>query len=195
MKEVGVFLARMQPIHKAHLYMVTKACEECDSVCIILGSQNKKDMMRNPYSIEMRKEMLLFSLPEEYRSKINVYEIPDWSTESKREDDKFWGRYFYYNVVSRIGQKYFSLFYSDGKEMLDSWFKDTEVEQYVEYRLFERNAVFEGLSATKIRDAFVSNDKDYIAKYCPEIVLKNFEFLRNYYLEVLKNPKDDFEME
>lgn len=28
MKTVGVFLARMQPVHKAHLFMVNKACEE-----------------------------------------------------------------------------------------------------------------------------------------------------------------------
>lgn len=42
MKTVGVFLARMQPVHKAHLFMVTKACEECDEVCVILGSENKR---------------------------------------------------------------------------------------------------------------------------------------------------------
>ena len=28
MKKVGVFLARMQPLHNAHLYLVKKACEE-----------------------------------------------------------------------------------------------------------------------------------------------------------------------
>lgn len=49
MKTVGVFLARMQPVHKAHLFMVTKACEECDEVCVILGSENKKDTLRNPF--------------------------------------------------------------------------------------------------------------------------------------------------
>lgn len=50
MKTVGVFLARMQPVHKAHLFMVTKACEECDEVCVILGSENKKDTLRNPFT-------------------------------------------------------------------------------------------------------------------------------------------------
>ena len=35
MKKVGVFLARMQPIHNAHLYMVEKACEECDEATVI----------------------------------------------------------------------------------------------------------------------------------------------------------------
>lgn len=130
-KTVGVFLARMQPVHKAHLFMVTKACEECDEVCVILGSENKKDTLRNPFTIEKRREMLLESLPEEYRSKISVYEIPDWSMETKTEDDKVWGRYFYYNVVSRIGQKHFKLYYSDGIDNLNSWF-DSEVKPYIE---------------------------------------------------------------
>ena len=195
MNKVGVFLARMQPIHNAHLYMVTKACEECDKVVVILGSENKKDTLRNPFTIEKRKEMLLGSLPEQYRSKISVYEIPDWSMESKVEDYKIWGRYFYYNVVSRINQKTFYLYYSDGKEMLDNWFEDTEVRQYITYKLFERNKLYEGLSATKIRDAFKNNDKEYIKLYCPKVVLNQFDYLRNYYLGVLNDPVEDYEME
>lgn len=195
MKKVGVFLARMQPIHNAHLYMVEKACDECDEVTVILGSENKRDTLRNPFTIEKRREMLLASLPVEYREKISVYEIPDWSMESKVADYKIWGRYFYYNVVSRINQKRFFLYYSDGQKMLDNWFENTEVREYITYRLFERSSLFEGLSATKIRNAFVNDDKEYIRKYCPDVVLEQFDYLKKYYLGVLNNPLDDYEME
>lgn len=195
MKKVGVFLARMQPIHNAHLYMVEKACEECDEVTVILGSENKRDTLRNPFTIEKRREMLLASLPVEYREKISVYEIPDWSMESKVADYKIWGRYFYYNVVSRINQKRFFLYYSDGQKMLDNWFENTEVREYITYRLFERSSLFDGLSATKIRNAFVNDDKEYIRKYCPDVVLEQFDYLKKYYLGVLNNPLNDYEME
>lgn len=195
MKKVGVFLARMQPIHNAHLYMVEKACDECDEVTVILGSENKRDTLRNPFTIEKMREMLLASLPVEYREKISVYEIPDWSMESKVADYKIWGRYFYYNVVSRINQKRFFLYYSDGQKMLDNWFENTEVREYITYRLFERSSLFEGLSATKIRNAFVNDDKEYIRKYCPDVVLEQFDYLKKYYLGVLNNPLDDYEME
>lgn len=195
MKKVGVFLARMQPIHNAHLYMVEKACEECDEVTVILGSENKRDTLRNPFTIKKRREMLLASLPVEYREKISVYEIPDWSMESKVADYKIWGRYFYYNVVSRINQKKFFLYYSDGRKMLDNWFENTEVRKNITYRLFERSSLFEGLSATKIRNAFVNDDKEYIRKYCPDVVLEQFDYLKKYYLGVLNNPLDDYEME
>lgn len=195
MKKVGVFLARMQPIHNAHLYMVEKACEECDEVTVILGSENKRGTLRNPFTIEKRREMLLASLPVEYREKISVYEIPDWSMESKVADYKIWGRYFYYNAVSRINQKRFFLYYSDGQKMLDNWFENTEVREYITYRLFERSSLFDGLSATKIRNAFVNDDKEYIRKYCPDVVLEQFDYLKKYYLGVLNNPLDDYEME
>lgn len=192
--KIGVFLARMQPIHNAHLFMVNNACRECDKVVIILGSENKKDTLRNPFTIEARKRMLNSSLSREYTSKIEVYELPDWSKEDKIEDSKIWGRYFYYNVVSRIKQKSFYLYYSDGKEILDSWFQNTEVRKYINYRLFERSSMFDGLSATKIRNAIENNNLDYIKKHCPKAVVDKFDYLRNYYLSVLDDPKDDYEI-
>lgn len=79
--------------------------------------------------------------------------------------------------------------------MLDNWFEDTEVRQYITYKLFERNKLYEGLSATKIRDAFKNNDKEYIKLFCPKVVLNQFDYLRNYYLGVLNDPVEDYEME
>ena len=166
MKKVGVFLARMQPVHNAHLYLVYKALEENDEVLIVLGSENKVDMLRNPYDITLREEMLRECLTKEDNQKLKIVTLPDWTMESDKESDKIWGRYFYYNVVSRIGQKHFSLYYSDDPKILDDWFKDTEIYDYINYRNFERSKVFEGLSATKIREAFTNNDKVYIKKFC-----------------------------
>ena len=65
MKKVGVFLARMQPVHNAHLYLVRKALDENDKVLIVLGSENKVDMLRNPYDISLREEMLRECLADE----------------------------------------------------------------------------------------------------------------------------------
>lgn len=195
MVKYGVFLARMQPIHNAHLYLVNKALDECDKVLIVLGSENKVDMLRNPYDISLRATMLRECLSEEQNKKITIITLPDWSMESEISNVEIWGRYFYYNVVSRIGQKKFSLYYSDDPAILDSWFKNTEVYQYITYRNFERNNIFEGLSSTKIRQAFIDNDIEYIKKYCPNSVVDRFELLSSYYIGVTENPKDDFSME
>lgn len=191
----GVFLARMQPVHNAHLFLVNKALEENDKVLVVLGSENKVDMVRNPYDISLREKMLRECFDESDNEKISIATLPDWSMESDIESDQIWGRYFYYNVVSRISQKRFSLYYSDNPAILDNWFRNTEVYQYITYRNFERAEMYEGLSATKIRRAFMENDKKYIEKYCPRAVLSRFDYLASYYREVTRNPKKDFSME
>lgn len=194
-QKYGVFLARMQPVHNAHLFLVNKALEECDKVLIVLGSENKLDMLRNPFEISLREQMLRECLTEEQNKKISVETLPDWSMESDLEGAQIWGRYFYYNVVSRIGQKRFSIYYSDDPAILDSWFKNTEVFPYITYRNFERENLFEGLSSTKIRQAFINQDRGYIARYCPESVISRFEYLSSYYKDVTDHPKADFSME
>lgn len=191
----GVFLARMQPVHNAHLWLVNKALEENDKVLIVLGSENKVDMLRNPYKINLRKKMLRECLSSEQNKKLKIITLPDWSMESDRESDKIWGRYFYYNVVSKIEQKRFSIYYSDDVRILDSWFENTEINEYITYRNFERSNMFDGLSSTKIRQAFIDNDFDYIARYCPQSVCNRFQYLASYYKNVNQNPKADFSME
>lgn len=191
----GVFIGRMQPVHNAHLALISKALEENDKVLIVLGSSNKEGTYRNPYSVEMREQMLRECFDEEQNEKITIATLPDWSTEDDEKEVKTWGRYFYYNVVSRIGQKRFSLYYSDELSILDSWFDNTEVKQYITYRHFDRDEVFNGLSATKIRQALLRNDKDYVKKYCPVSVMDRFDGLASLYEDAVNYPVDDFSME
>ena len=191
----GVFLARMQPVHNAHLWLVDKALAENDKVLVVLGSENKIDMHRNPYSIELREEMFRECLTDAQNARLHIITLPDWSMETERDDDKIWGRYLYYNVVAAIGQKRFTIYFSDELELLDSWFKGTEVSDYVTYRHFERNNLFDGLSATKIRQAFMTGDKAYVAKFCPPSVQVRFDHLAEYYKRVESDPKPDFSME
>lgn len=191
----GVFLARMQPIHNAHLWLVKQALSEQDRVLIVLGSENKVDMLRNPYDIQLREQMLRECLNKDENDRVSIVTLPDWSMESDIENASIWGRYFYYNVVSRIGQKRFSLYYSDDPAILDSWFKGTEVYSYITYQNFKRDNIFDGLSATKIRNAFIEGDTAYIEKYCPQSVITRFDYLAKYYKGVTENPKEDFSME
>lgn len=191
----GVFIGRLQPVHNAHLALISKALEENDKVLIVLGSSNKEGTYRNPYSVEMREQMLRECFNEEQNEKITIATLPDWSTEDDEKEVKTWGRYFYYNVVSRIGQKRFSLYYSDELSILDSWFDNTEVKQYITYRHFDRDEVFDGLSATKIRQALLRNDKDYVKKYCPVSVMDRFDGLASLYEDAVNYPVDDFSME
>ena len=197
-KKIGVFLARFQPLHNAHLYVIEKALQECDKLIIMLGSSNKKDMLRNPFSFELRKEMLKASLKnKEDLNRIEIYELPDWSQESIKEDDAVWGHYLYYNVVSRAGQKRFSLYYSDSPDIVKPWFDD-EIKDYITLRLLERDKIMDGLSSTKIRNALLNlspEDKQYLKRCLPKPVYENVGKLRGIWLKSIENPQADFSME
>ena len=75
----GVFLARMQPVHNAHLFMVNKALDECDKVLIVLGSENKVDMLRNPYDITLREQMLRECFNDEQNEKITIVTLSSFA--------------------------------------------------------------------------------------------------------------------
>jgi cytidyltransferase-like protein len=187
----GVFLARMQPVHNAHLWMVEKALSENDRVAIILGSANKRDMIRNPFNIGLRTTMLEEALSEPER--VCVYEIPDWTQEGDVFSAKEWGSYFYYNVVSRIKSKKFRIYYSDNPIIMLQWFED-KLKDRIDFRFFERHELFDGLSATKIRHAFESGDVDYVAQFCPNSVVSRFDYLRDLWMKVIQDPQMDFSM-
>lgn len=192
----GVFIGRMQPVHNGHLFLIKKALEENDSVFVLLGSSNKSGTIRNSFDKALRVYLLRNAIDEEIgREGIDIDYLPDWTMENDKESDKIWGRYLYYNIVSRIGQKEFSLYYSDDVSILDRWFEGTEVRQHINYRCIGREHIFDGLSATKIRQALLDENKDYVERYCPNIVARNFGLLSKIYKEVVDNPKEDFEME
>lgn len=195
--EIGVFIARFQPLHKAHLYVIEKALKDCDKVVIMLGSSNKENMPRNPFNFRLRKELLSESLSNEHdMTRIQIYQFPDWSEENLMTDDSVWGHYLYYNIVSRINQKHFILYYSDDPEIVKNWFDD-EVKKYISFCFLDRKQVFDGLSSTKIREAllnFTAKDKKYLYKFLPEPVFNRVEELRDIIVKVYKNPNKDFTM-
>lgn len=180
MKKVGVFLSRMQPVHNAHLWMVENALKENNEVLIIIGSANKFGTDRNPFGIKLRKELVINSLKEkfeeEYLNRIKIIELPDWSSEDNN-DDVEWGRLIYYNVVSNMGVKKFSYYCSEDPEMIKGWFED-ELKERINFRFFSRDNEFKGLSATKIREAILNDNDEYIKKYCPSVIMERKNFLR-----------------
>lgn len=188
MKErVGVFLSRMQPLHIGHIGMIKKALSENDRLIILIGSANKKGIIRNPIGISLRKEILEDILKEEFtdeeRSKIIIKELSDWTSEEDTPSNLEWGRYLYYNVVSNIGAKHFNMYFSDEPEIIEDWFQDELIRSRIELKLFERNKMFDAVSSTKIREAFINNNREYIEKSVPNAVLRKYEEIKNCIVE------------
>ena len=197
-KKTGVFLSRMQPLHIGHLGIIEKALEENEQVIILIGSKNKKETIRNPLDIKLRREILEEAIEEKFkeedRNRIIISELPDWSMETDIGSNLEWGRYLYYNIVSLGEQKSFSFYFSDDKQIIENWFEDM-LSSRITFRLFERDNMFEAVSSTKIRNAILNGDTKKIKKSCPNAVLKRLDKIKETIEKVYKDPKSDYVME
>ncbi len=80
----GLLIGRFQPFHLGHLEALRFALSKVEKLWIGLGSSNKPLQKNNPFSAKERKEMILSSIDDSMRNKIEVYFIPDF------EDHKKW---------------------------------------------------------------------------------------------------------
>lgn len=194
----GAFLMRAQPLHKAHLNIIKRALAENDHVVVVLGSFNKWGTERNPFQGIARKRLLEEALADEFDKydlmRIKIVEMPDWSMETDDAQKKEWGRYLYYNIVRAAGSRNFRMYYSDTPEIMESWF-EPELMARIEFRFMERSGILNGLSATKIREAILKGDKEYVRQYCPPVMVREFDDLQYVLQKVYENPREDYSME
>lgn len=184
--KTGVILARFQPVHNGHLQLILKAVEENDLVLVIIGSIDKLNA-RNPIPWTIRKEMVEEAISDTFlvqghKEKIKVVELPDLSDESDNSHD--WGFYLYSFIVSQTKEPNFTIYYSDGFEIITSWFPGFLLRNNVSLSLLARNACEDGISATEVRELILSGrlpEKGVV----PESVYKRRETIKAF-LNVFK---------
>ena len=92
--KVALFIGRFQPFHKGHLYSLEKCLEIAESVIVGVGSSQDSGTENNPWSYDVRKEMLgsaLQGLP------VQIVALPDLF------DDTKWGQ----QILSLLKEKGF----------------------------------------------------------------------------------------
>ena len=166
MKTVGVILARLQPIHNGHLALIKKASVENDEVHVFIGSADKFNE-RNPIPINIRKRYAESAVKEANLENVTFHLLDDLTNESDNSHD--WGFYLYSKIVTEIQQSNFTIYYSDGFEIITSWFPGFILRNNVSLNLLARNATEEGISATMVRDMIVRNDPE-LEKVVPSMV-------------------------
>lgn len=184
MEKVGVFLARMQPIHNGHLALIKRMLLENDKCLILIGSTDKINA-RNPIPASFRKELLINAILDDEElctrfnnSSIDIVLLPDLSTEEDNSHD--WGFYLYSNVVKHIGQHCFTMYYSDGWEIITKWFPGFILQNNVDLRLIARNNCVGGISATKIRELIKAEDDTTLKEYVPRCVIDNLKIIKAF---------------
>ena len=79
----GLLIGRFQPFHKGHLAAVNFGLSQVEHLWIGIGSSNKSNEARNPFSDDERKEMILSSSDKSILNRIQVFYIPDINDHEK----------------------------------------------------------------------------------------------------------------
>ena len=73
----GLLIGRFQPFHLGHLDALHFALSKVDKLWLGLGSSNKPPEKNNPFSAQERKKMILDSIDDSIKERIEIYFIPD----------------------------------------------------------------------------------------------------------------------
>lgn len=183
--KTGVVLARLQPIHNGHLELIEQACDENDQVFILIGSADKFNK-RNPIPINLRKQLAeeaLEELAKKYATgvipaEVHIVPLDDLTDESDNSHD--WGFYLFTKILKEADTPYFTIYYSDGFEIITTWFPPFVLRNNVSLKLLARGATCSGISATKVRKMILDEDYDELKKWVPQCVYDCRETLKKH---------------
>ena len=73
----GLLIGRFQPFHLGHLDAVLFGLARTENLFICIGSSNKSNERKNPFSAEERREMILTSIEPSIADRIKIFDVPD----------------------------------------------------------------------------------------------------------------------
>jgi len=167
MRNIGVIVARFQPIHNGHIELIKKSCHENDRTFIFIGSADKINE-RNPIPIDFRIELVKKAIIENGLTELcTIVPLNDLDNESN--NSLSWGFYLFANIVRAIEQDCFTMYYSDGFEIITTWFTGYILRNHVSLSLLARGSIASGISATRVRECIL-NDRD-LSGFVPQVVI------------------------
>ena len=73
----GLLIGRFHPFHLGHLDAVLFGLARTENLFICIGSSNKSNERKNPFSAEERREMIVTSIEPSIADRIKIFDIPD----------------------------------------------------------------------------------------------------------------------
>ena len=157
--KVALFIGRFQPFHKGHLYSLEKCLEIAESVIVGVGSSQDSGTENNPWSYDVRKEMLgsaLQGLP------VQIVALPDLF------DDTKWGQQIL-SLLEDHGLEKSEVVGVGNNDWTNRIFRNIGIDVY-ETGLFKRDE----LEGIRIRELMKQNNISWKERV-PGGVVKYFE--------------------
>ncbi len=73
----GLLIGRFQPFHLGHLDAVLFALSRVENLWIGIGSSNKHNEKKNPFTADEREDMITSSIEPSIIDRIKIFNIPD----------------------------------------------------------------------------------------------------------------------
>jgi nicotinamide-nucleotide adenylyltransferase len=148
----GLLIGRFQPFHLGHLDAILFGLARVDNLLIGIGSSNRQNEKRNPFSSAERKEMILSSIDPSIADRVKIFNIPDVDNHEKWTYE-----------IDQIVPKYDTVFSND--EFTKTLFEERQID-VIQVTLKDR----EKFSGTNIRQ-LIMDDKNW-QDLVPEGTLK-----------------------
>ncbi|MBQ7202510.1 MAG: adenylyltransferase/cytidyltransferase family protein [Eubacterium sp.] len=174
---LGLLVGRFQTLHKGHEDMIDTACVLCDRVVIMVGSAQEENTNKNPFSYEMRKEILHTA----FGDKIEVYPMVDIGVGNVAK----WGEYVIKCVVDSCGEMP-DLLVSGKEERRIDWFDGVNIkisELYIPKTI--------DISATQMREFFINDDFESFKEYTNANLWDMYDKMRKIVLSSKDNLDTD----
>ena len=140
--KIGILVGRFQPLHKGHIEAIEFAENNSDKLYIIVGSAEKSNQKRNPFTFEERKKMIeLAMIDRKLHESITIVPINDANNHTE----------WILSIKNVIGA-YNIIFTND--EVTEKLFNKDETK-VINVPLLDRNA----LSATEVRRRLELDEK------------------------------------
>ena len=156
--KIGILVGRFQPLHKGHIEAIEFAENNSDKLYIIVGSAEKSNQKRNPFTFEERKKMIeLAIIDRKLHESITIVPINDANNHTE----------WILSIKNVIGA-YNIIFTND--EVTEKLFNKDETK-VINVPLLDRNV----LSATEVRRRLELDEKwetlviPTVANYLKEI--------------------------
>lgn len=162
--KIGLVLGRFQGVHKGHESIINKALELCDEVLVFIGSSDKNGTVENPFSYELRHD-LLASI---YGEKIKIFPLPDLGVGNVPA----WGDYVIENAKNVLGKPNIIVYGEETK--CNTWYKNYPDIDYIGV---SRNII--KINATDLRNFIKNDDRISYEKYTNSKIHKYYEELKN----------------
>ncbi len=143
--QYAVFIARVQPAHRAHIGVIERGLDKAENVIIVCGSDRSAPTISNPWTAEEREQMVRRCFDYADNKRIHILAVRD-----QPYNNTNWLASVHQGVVNIIQDVAAKVALIGHKKDQTSFYLD----MFPQWEFLDMGLMYEGLNATEIREQY-----------------------------------------